>query len=84
MSWATRCPSVGYRRRANREGFPLRTLAWALLIPDCMKMQHSTAKKRAGREASRRASQYEVMNMPRLYLFLELFVEKEIPGRSGK
>jgi hypothetical protein len=49
-----------------------------------MKMQHSTAKKRAGREASRRASQYEVMNMPRLYLFLELFVEKEIPGRSGK
>ncbi len=49
-----------------------------------MKMRNSIGKKRAGREASRRSSDITGMNLPRLFLFLELFVEKEIPERSTK
>jgi hypothetical protein len=49
-----------------------------------MKMRNSIGKRRAGREASRRASQLDVLSLPRLFLFLELFVEKEIPERSAK
>jgi len=59
-------------------------MARALLICDCMKMRNSVGKKTPSRDLSRRASRSEALNMPRLFLFLELFVEKEIPGRSAK
>jgi hypothetical protein len=49
-----------------------------------MKMRNSIGKKPAGREVSRRASGSEAVNLPRMFLFLELFVEKEIPERSTK
>jgi hypothetical protein len=49
-----------------------------------MKMQNSVGKPRPARNASRRAAGNEVMNLPRLFLFLELFVEKDIPERSTK
>ena len=49
-----------------------------------MKMRNSIGKKRAGREASRRDLGCEMMSLPRLFLFLELFVDKEIPERSTK
>jgi len=49
-----------------------------------MKMRNSIGKKRAGREAARRVSGTEALSLPRLFLFLELFVDKEIPERSTK
>jgi hypothetical protein len=49
-----------------------------------MKMQTSADKRRVQRSASRRAAGSETMNLPRMFLFLELFVEKDIPGRSNK
>jgi hypothetical protein len=49
-----------------------------------MKMRNSIGKRHAGRETSRRASASEVLSLPRLFLFLELFVDKEIPERSTK
>jgi len=49
-----------------------------------MKMRHSIGKKRASRDVSRRASRHNAMNLPRVYLFLELFVDKDIPQRSTK
>jgi hypothetical protein len=48
-----------------------------------MKMRNSIVKKPAARVASRRASRIEV-NLPRMFLFLEVFVDKEIPQRSTK
>ena len=45
-----------------------------------MKMRNSTGKKVAPRKAVR----HESLNLPRVYLFLELFVEKDITGRSTK
>ena len=51
----------------------------------CMKMRNSSiGKKPAGRQAARRSSGIDTMNLPRLFLFLELFVEKELPERSTK
>jgi hypothetical protein len=47
-------------------------------------MKMRTSKKPAGREVSRRASRTEAMNLPRVFLFLELFVDREIPQRSTK
>ena len=47
-----------------------------------MKMR-TPAGKKAVRPA-RRAARAEVMSLPRVFLFLELFVEKEIPERSTK
>ena len=49
-----------------------------------MKMRNSVAKKSAARDTSRRTSRSEVVNLPRMFLFLELFVEKDIPNRSTK
>jgi hypothetical protein len=49
-----------------------------------MKMRNSVGKPRAARNAPRSAAGNEVMNLPRVFLFLELFVEKDIPGRSTK
>ncbi|HEX4085276.1 MAG TPA: hypothetical protein VHY22_10220 [Chthoniobacteraceae bacterium] len=55
-------------------------MAWALLSFHAMKMRNPTAKKIGPRKAVR----HENLNLPRVYLFLELFVEKEISGRSAK
>jgi hypothetical protein len=44
-----------------------------------MKMRNTNGKKPA-----RRTSRSGVVNMPRMFLFLELFVDKEIPQRSTK
>ncbi len=44
-----------------------------------MKMRTTNGKKPAGREVSRQTSRSEVMNLPRVFLFLELFVDKDIP-----
>jgi hypothetical protein len=41
-------------------------------------------KKTTARDAGRQTSRAEVLNLPRVFLFLELFVEKELPGRSTK
>jgi hypothetical protein len=49
-----------------------------------MKMRSSITKKRGGRVASRRSSGNEIISLPRMYLFLEVFVDKEIPERSTK
>jgi len=49
-----------------------------------MKLRNTTGKKPAGRVANRKASSADVVNLPRVFLFLELFVEKEVPGRSTK
>jgi hypothetical protein len=49
-----------------------------------MKMRNSHGKKPAAREDVRRASRAEAINLPRLFLFLEVFVEKDLPGRSAK
>ena len=49
-----------------------------------MKMHHSSEKKPAGRTVPRRAARSENMNIPRVFLFLELFVDKDIPERSTK
>jgi hypothetical protein len=49
-----------------------------------MKMRNSIGKKSAAREDVRRASRADAINLPRLFLFLEVFVEKEISGRSAK
>lgn len=60
-------------------------MARAVLKCFCiMKMQNSTDKRRAQRSVSRRAAANEALNLPRLFLFLELFVEKDIPYRSTK
>ena len=49
-----------------------------------MKMRNSNEKKAVSREVSRRASRSEVLNLPRMFLFLELFVDKDISHRSTK
>jgi hypothetical protein len=49
-----------------------------------MKTQTSIAKKRVVHRTSRPQSGRPGINLPRLFLFLEVFVEKEIPGRSTK
>jgi hypothetical protein len=49
-----------------------------------MKMRNSVGKKGTGREAARHVSSCEGMSLPRLFLFLELFVAKDIPERSTK
>jgi hypothetical protein len=49
-----------------------------------MKIRNSSGKKTAPREASRRTSRCETINLPRMFLFLELFVDKDIPHRSMK
>ena len=47
-----------------------------------MKMRNPTIKKAA--RPARRAAPAEMMNLPRVFLFLELFVEKDIAERSTK
>jgi hypothetical protein len=49
-----------------------------------MKMQNSIGKKPAARAVSRRASRSNTIDLPRMFLFLELFVDKDIHQRSGK
>jgi hypothetical protein len=49
-----------------------------------MKMRNSIGKKSAGRVTARRAPGAEAISLPRMFLFLELFVDKDIPGRSTK
>jgi hypothetical protein len=49
-----------------------------------MKMRNSNAKKAAPRDLSRRTFRNGEVNLPRLFLFLELFVDKDIPHRSTK
>jgi hypothetical protein len=49
-----------------------------------MKMRNSIGKKAVTRDASRRTSRNDSVNMPRMFLFLELFVDKDIPQRSTK
>ncbi|MGA3170021.1 MAG: hypothetical protein ABSE62_03325 [Chthoniobacteraceae bacterium] len=46
-----------------------------------MKMRNSSNGKKLG---ARRAPRTEVLNLPRLFLFLELFVDKDISSRSTK
>ena len=59
-------------------------MAQALLKWVRMKMRNSIGKKPVARVVSRRASGSEVMNLPRVFLFLELFVDKDISQRSTK
>jgi hypothetical protein len=47
-------------------------------------MRHTNGKKRMARHEPRRASRSEPMNLPRTFLFMELFVDKDIPHRSTK
>jgi hypothetical protein len=49
-----------------------------------MKTQNSIAKKRATRHFARHQSGHNEVDLPRLYLFLELFVDKAIPACSDK
>jgi hypothetical protein len=50
-----------------------------------MKMRNSSGKKRASRDMAHRASsRHAAVNVPRLYLFMEVFVDKDIPDRSTK
>ena len=49
-----------------------------------MKMRNPIARKPPTRQASRHTSQSSGVNLPRIYLFLELFVDKDIPHRSTK
>ncbi len=49
-----------------------------------MKMHTSIGKKPVSRDAARRTSRIEALNLPRVFLFLELFVDKDIPYRSNK
>jgi hypothetical protein len=44
-----------------------------------MKMQTSAGKRRTNRSAAQKVAGIETMNLPRLFLFLEVFVEKGIP-----
>jgi len=62
-------------------GFPQCGVAWPVLKYLAMKVRNSTCKKLLPRKAARHDQH---INLPRIYLFLELFVEKEIPGRSTK
>jgi hypothetical protein len=48
-----------------------------------MKIRNTTVKRRTGRAVSRHSTG-AAMNLPRLFLFLEVFVEKEVPGRSAR
>jgi hypothetical protein len=48
-----------------------------------MKMRNSNGKK-AAKDVSRRASRAESLNLPRIFLFLELFVDKDVQGQSTK
>jgi hypothetical protein len=48
-----------------------------------MKMRTSPGKRRTQRGASQKVAGLETMNLPRLFLFLEVFVEKDMPV-SGK
>ena len=59
-------------------------MAWTVLNCLCMKMQTTAGKKPATRTASRRASRSDTIDLPRMFLFLELFVDKDIQQRSGK
>lgn len=58
-------------------------MAWLLLKRTCMKMRTAVVKKPVSRHASRTAGT-ESLNLPRLFLFLELFVDRDIPQRSTK
>jgi hypothetical protein len=49
-----------------------------------MKIRNSTGKKPGARESVHRASRVDALNLPRVFLFLEVFVEKEVAGRSTK
>jgi hypothetical protein len=49
-----------------------------------MKFRNSNDKKLAGKDAARRVSRADTLNLPRVFLFLEVFVEKEVSGRSTK
>jgi hypothetical protein len=44
-----------------------------------MKMQSSAGKRRTQRSATRKAAGLDTLNLPRLFLFMEVFVEKDIP-----
>jgi hypothetical protein len=57
-------------------------MARAVLKCRIMKMQTSTGKRCVQRGASQKAARIETMNLPRLFLFLEVFVEKDIPLSS--
>jgi hypothetical protein len=47
-----------------------------------MKMRNSSGKKTA--RAAKRTARAEAINLPRMFLFLELFVEKDLAERSSK
>ena len=49
-----------------------------------MKMRNSIGKKRSARVPARHASRHEGLSLPRVFLFLELFVDKDLPQRSTK
>ncbi len=67
----------------KRQSPPCR-MAWAVLKCLCMKMRNSIGKKRAARVLRRDGNRGEMLNLPRLFLFFELFVDKDIPERSTK
>ncbi len=48
-----------------------------------MKMPNSQGKPRPRRGIARKTTGIDSMNLPRLFLFLEVFVEKDLP-LSGK
>ena len=54
-------------------------MARVVLKSPCMKMQTSAGKRRTNRSAAQKVAGIETMNLPRLFLFLEVFVEKGIP-----
>jgi hypothetical protein len=56
-------------------------LAQPVLNSFAMKMRNSSIGKKPG---ARRALRAEVLNLPRVFLFLELFVDKDISSRSTK
>ncbi len=57
-------------------------MARPLLKCRSMKMQTTSVKRRTLRNATQKTAGAETMNLPRLFLFLEVFVEKDIPLSS--
>jgi hypothetical protein len=58
-------------------------MARAVLKACIMKMPNSQGKPRPRRGIARKTTGIDSMNLPRLFLFLEVFVEKDLPI-SGK
>ena len=79
-----RCVNIWRQTRAFEENHAGGTVARVLLNWIRMKMRTSLGKKRVARNAARQSLHSDGISLPRVFLFLELFVDKDIPQRSTK